>query len=314
MIVCVFVLQQKLWDAVMESRIRMQQVLALANRLPQPDSHDLFVKDQAASKCFDDVSRAAQGLIREYDDMIVGQWNKNDEIVNSCGSISAIPRNGTPDTDAIWNTISSRASAFRKYQNDVLDKWFQRTQIGFTATKKFKAVNQGIVQQVEQILQDRPRLLKRSRTHRVAGRVLGEPEAKVARKAGETEGMTEAEVEQIQKEKNEGDIDPEIYDDTDFYGELLRELIESNQRSAGDGRGDEDDDLAVTELNKLRNSTRRKKRDKQLSKGRKIRFDVIPELVNFMAPTGTDDLQAKAAEWDTAQLFANLFGSASSMS
>lgn len=304
----------------MESRIRMQPVLALANRLPPPATHSAFVAAPDVDAELAKATAGLQELVHAYDRIAVAQWNQNAEIVAACGNATALPaaaEEDAADLDALWTAMAARARAFRAYQNDVLDKWFQRTQIGFAATKKFKAVNVGIVQQVEQILQDRPRLLKRARTHRAGGRMLGRPEAKVARTAG-AEGndaaRTEAELVEAARAREQREtqaaVDPEIYDDTDFYGELLRELIEESQRT--DARSSEyDDAVATTELNRLRNSLRRKKHGNQLSKGRTIRYDIIPELVNFTAPVGTDDLQAKASEWDTAQLFANLFGSAS---
>ena len=301
----------------MESRIRMQPVLALANRLPPPTAHSAFAAEPEVGAGLEAVAAGLQALVGAFDRVAVAQWNQNAEIVAACGNATPLPVGDGNTTEAVWTALAARARAFRAYQNDVLDKWFQRTQIGFAATKKFKAVNVGIVQQVEQILQDRPRLLKRARTHRAGGRVLGRPEAKVARTAADAAAdadKTEAELVEAARAREQRDaqaaVDADIYDDTDFDGELLRELIEESQRS--DARGDDDADAAATtELNRLRNSLRRKKHGTQLSKGRKIRYDIIPELVNFTAPTGTDDLQAKASEWDTAQLFANLFGSAS---
>ena len=302
----------------MESRIRMQPVLALANRLPPAAAYSAFaaagegkVRAELAA-----TTAGLQELVRAFDRVAVAQWNQNAEIVAACGHATPLSDAGTADTDAVWTALAARARAFRAYQNDVLDRWFQRTQIGFAATKKFKAVNVGIVQQVEQILQDRPRLLKRARTHRAGGRMLGRPEAKVARTATEDAdaGRTEAELVEAARAREQSEtqaaVDADIYDDTDFYGELLRELIEESQRT--DARGsDYDDAVATTELTRLRNSLRRKKHGHQLSKGRTVRYDIIPELVNFTAPVTTDDLQAKASEWDTAQLFANLFGSGS---
>ena len=310
--------EQTLWDALMESRIRLQRALTLANRLPQPGAWQLFVEDEETKELMEKAAKATQQLLYLYDDMAVAQWNRNQELVNQCGPATALPRTDPADTDALWQAMQQRDEAFLPYENGVLDKWHQRTQVGFAAGKKFKAVNQGVVQQIEQVLQDRGRLLRRSQTHRSVGRVLGKPvrkamsaeEAAAAAAADSTKTEAELveEAQRAEEAEKEADVDPEIYDDTDFYGELLRELIQSSQRSAtaaqeGDGV------LAATELNRLRSSTRKKKKGKLYSKGRRVKYDVMPELVNFTAPVGAPDgAQAKAADWDTAQLFAHLFG------
>ena len=121
----------------MESRIRMQPVLALANRLPPAAAYSAFaaagegkVRAELAA-----TTAGLQELVRAYDRVAVAQWNQNAEIVAACGHATPLSDAGTADTDAVWTALAARARAFRAYQNDVLDRWFQRTQIGFAATK-----------------------------------------------------------------------------------------------------------------------------------------------------------------------------------
>lgn len=75
-------------------------------------------------------------------------------------------------------------------------------------------------------------------------------------------------------------IIPEIFDDDDFYHHLLREVIERKTQ-------DISDPLEVSrhwiEIQKLRTKIKRKI-DTKASKGRRIRYDVIPKLVSFMTP------------------------------
>ena len=63
----------------------------------------------------------------------------------------------------------------------------------------------------------------------------------------------------------------ELYDDADFYEQVLKEFLES----AGAGAG-----LAAAS----KPAKRRKIVDRRASKGRKLRYHVQQKLVNFCAP------------------------------
>jgi protein AATF/BFR2 len=89
--------------------------------------------------------------------------------------------------------------------------------------------------------------------------------------------------------------DPETYDDGDFYGQLLREFLESAGTDAAAAAG-------ADALRAGRGAKRRKAVDRRASKGRKLRYTVHEKLVNFMVPVASDPPPF------AAQLFANLFG------
>ncbi|KAI5894888.1 TRAUB-domain-containing protein [Schizophyllum commune H4-8] len=67
----------------------------------------------------------------------------------------------------------------------------------------------------------------------------------------------------------------EIFDDTDFYQQLLRQVIDAR----GGGAADNQDWVQAQKARKAR-----KKVDTKASKGRKIRYDVHEKLQNFMVP------------------------------
>ncbi|CAG8767245.1 17640_t:CDS:2, partial [Gigaspora rosea] len=73
--------------------------------------------------------------------------------------------------------------------------------------------------------------------------------------------------------------DTEIFDDTDFYQQLLRELIESRTI-------DTDDPVALgLRWATLRQTKQKKKNvDTKASKGRRLRYQVHEKLQNFMVP------------------------------
>jgi protein AATF/BFR2 len=82
------------------------------------------------------------------------------------------------------------------------------------------------------------------------------------------------------KDRHLKDYDAELFDDQDFYNQLLRELIERKTNSVSDPI---ELSRRAIELQKLRAQNKRKV-DTKASKGRKIRFDVHKPMVNFMAP------------------------------
>lgn len=65
------------------------------------------------------------------------------------------------------------------------------------------------------------------------------------------------------KAADEKEEDPEVFDDTDFYQQLLRDVIESR----GEGAGGADDWMALQREKKAK-----KKVDTKASKGRKLRY------------------------------------------
>jgi protein AATF/BFR2 len=79
----------------------------------------------------------------------------------------------------------------------------------------------------------------------------------------------------------EKDVSAEVYDDTDFYQALLRDVVDIGQGGAGFGGAGGPGSYANF------NNTSRKKAagvDPKASKGRKLRYHVHEKLQNFMAP------------------------------
>merc|ERR1712096_470022 len=71
-----------------------------------------------------------------------------------------------------------------------------------------------------------------------------------------------------------------MFDDSDFYHHLLRELIEKKTAASSDSA---EVGRQWLQIQKLR-SKLKKKVDTRASKGRKVRYDIHTKLVNFMAP------------------------------
>jgi protein AATF/BFR2 len=179
------------------------------------------------------------------------------------------------------------------FRDATIDKWDGKVKAGAGAApaSKFKALNQSVLSQVQTVLQDSARLIRRTRVKRSSYRVLGaalfaSPENKGSSAVAELygdgaggRGDDEPAAEGGKSARGLQEEDSEAYDDADFYQLLLRDLIES-AASAED----------ATELQaQLRAARRRvgkagKNVDTKASKGRKLRFDIQPKLVNFMFP------------------------------
>jgi len=71
----------------------------------------------------------------------------------------------------------------------------------------------------------------------------------------------------------EEDVDVEIFDDTDFYQQMLRDVIDA--RGRGNGLGGAEDWMAVQKQKKAK-----KKVDTKASKGRKLRCASFPFLLS----------------------------------
>jgi len=140
---------------------------------------------------------------------------------------------------------------------------------------------------VNEALSDYPRLLRKTRT---------------------TRGKVKSEVD------DDGEEDIGVFDDTDFYQQLLRDVIESR----GDGTGGMDDWIALQHEKKAK-----KKVDTKASKGRKLRYvllrwiskrylsphllsyETLEKLQNFMVPV---PIIGAWHEEQIDELFASLLG------
>jgi len=95
----------------------------------------------------------------------------------------------------------------------------------------------------------------------------------------------------------------EIYDDADFYGPLLKDLLEQrSQENIGALNGLSFQSVAPWQA--AREAKTRKVVDTRASKGRKMRFTVQEKIQNFMAPED----RGKWGDRQREELFASLFG------
>merc|ERR1711874_319088 len=143
--------------------------------------------------------------------------------------------------------------------------------------KSFSSFETSTLKQIEQIMANKPRLIERTRVKRSVYEVLGKEKTK--------EDVEDGEAGEEVREK-----DVEIFDDDDFYHQLLRELIE--RKTSSSVADSSQLGRQWLEIQKLRSRLKRKV-DMRATKGRKVRYDIHSKLVNFMAPIYTTTMNMK---------------------
>ncbi|KAH1178755.1 protein AATF [Mauremys mutica] len=321
--------QIALWDQLLEGRIKLQKALLTANQLPQPDTFPAFKKEggQEFASALKNSYKALKALLRALVDLqdellyqypgtrhlVDGKQSKmeSDEEIPSgsdeeMGGEDQMRRKGPPkrklEVEDYPEFMAKRFADFRTYRNNTLQKWHDKTKLASGKLGKgFSAFERSILTQIDQIMMDKERLLRRTQTKRSVYRVLGKLEQESQPVPESLPGCSEV-VPQAKSNTHLKDLDEEIFDDDDFYHQLLRELIERKTSSL-----DPNDQVAMGRqwlaIQKLRSKIQ-KKVDRKASKGRKIRYHVHSKLVSFMAPidhcTMNDDART--------ELYRSLFG------
>jgi protein AATF/BFR2 len=178
--------------------------------------------------------------------------------------------------------IEENFNSYTNFRNQVLQKWHDRTKTA--KDTKNPAANLNIITKIENALLNKNELVRKSQLYRGDYDIYGVDKP-----------------EPSDETQNEMQI-PEIFDDSEFYHQLLRELIEYKSNT-------DENQSEITkkfiELQKVR-SKMKKKVDTRASKGRKIRYVVHNKLVNFMPPTDTSEMTDEAKN----ELYNSLFGMA----
>ncbi|XP_075874439.1 protein AATF [Nelusetta ayraudi] len=313
--------QLTLWDQLLEGRIKLQKALVTANQLPQPQTFGEFKRRGGAElaaelKNSHKALKALQRTLVELHDQLLyqnpetrlvtlGQGEEEEEEIMSSGDEGG--GGGAPkrklEMAEYPDFMAKRFAAFQPYRDATLQKWHDKTRLTTgRRSKGFGAFDRNILSQVEQVMLDRERLLRRTQTRRSEYRVLGKAEAPAA--AIQQEEEEEQQQQQLKANAHLKDLDEDIFDDDDFYHQLLRELIERRTSAS-----DPNDQVAMGRqwlaIQKLRSKIK-KKVDTKASKGRKTRFHVHGKLLNFMAPVDHCAMSDEAR----SELYRGLFGQA----
>jgi len=206
----------------------------------------------------------------------------------------------TKALDQVDQMLEKRHEGVKKFRDSTLTLWQEKTAL--TTTKSFHAFDTPILEQINLILSDKHRLVNRTRNNRQNLVVLGKRK-KVEEHESEDDEAREGETMEKRKRERLQDsrLDEQIFDDSDFYQHLLRELIErkSSQITDSQALGKQ-----MVQLHKLRIKNKRKV-DTRASKGRKVRFDTHQKLIGFCASVTSPTSMPDSAR---DELFKSLFG------
>ncbi|CAL8255374.1 unnamed protein product [Merluccius merluccius] len=331
--------QLMLWDQLLEGRIKLQKALATANQLPQPQTFPEFKQRGGAEfagalKNSHKALKALQRSLLELQDQLLHQ-NPDTRPISLGKTYGAVANGDDEDEEEEEMEVGPAAGSgalkrkldvvqypgfmakrfadFQPYCNGTLQKWHDKTRLTMgKSSKGFGAFERNIVTQVEQVLLDKERLLRRTQTRRTEYRVLGKKETSSAAPPDEPaappedgkdgEEAASGEEQLLKANRHLKDLDEDIFDDDDFYHQLLRELIERKTSTA-----DPNDQVAMGRqwlaIQKLRSKIK-KRVDTKASKGRKVRFTIHSKLVNFMAPVDHSPMNDESR----TELFRCLFG------
>ncbi|XP_051014135.1 protein AATF [Acomys russatus] len=319
--------QIALWDQLLEGRIKLQKALLTTNQLPQPDVFPVF-KDKGGpefASALKNSHKALKALLRSLVDLqeeLLFQYpdtrylvngtkpktgseeisSEDDELVEEKQQQRRAPPKRKLEMEDYPSFMAKRSADFTVYRNRTLQKWHDKTKLASGKLGKgFGAFERSILTQIDHILMDKERLLRRTQTKRSVYRVLGKPEPAPEPVTESLPGEPET-LPQVPANAHLKDLDEEIFDDDDFYHQLLRELIERKTSSL-----DPNDQVAMGRqwlaIQKLRSKIR-KTVDRKASKGRKLRFHVLSKLLSFMVPIDHTAMNDDAR----TELYRSLFG------
>ncbi|WAO86487.1 Protein BFR2 [Fusarium falciforme] len=236
--------QRKVYDGLLNLRIRLQKALIAANTFaaiedsPEPESEPYEAAEEAAIKLLNTIS----SLKDNFGSSRAGDKRKRE-------------LDASMTTQEIWEQMQAEEERAVKVREAGLDKWSRKVQSVDTTRDGLKSRKDTLVTALrEQLLNPDNRLAKRSRVPRSCA------------PAQAAKGVTQ---------------DDDIYDDADFYQVLLKELVD--QRTV-DGSSASAGAVPTVMLTAAKEVKTRKNVDRKASKGRKMRFTVHEKLQNFMAP------------------------------
>lgn len=291
--------QLKMWERLLEMRIKMQSSLITANSYPHPEKFNRFCQDKQFKESTDKVVKTIESTLEnllELQEILVGRYPESKDVLKSAGSKRKLKtskpggRNKVARVNEFGSLIRDSYNDYKPFRNEVIQKWHDRTK----ASSNVKNIHQSqnILKKIENALFSKDEVIRKTQLYRGGYKLFEEP----PQQQKDDDGDEEGEPQQI--------YDEEIFEDSDFYHALLRELIEYKSNTI---ENPQEINAKLAELQRLRNKMK-KQVDTRASKGRKIRYVVHKKLVNFTAPDDnrrwTDDAKN--------ELFTSLFGGTSS--
>lgn len=282
--------QNKIFDQIIDSRIKLQKALTKSNSLPKdPETAKEFITSETDS-IIDQVEDKCYSLL-ETIIKLRNKFNKKD-------NLQEFPVPKKRKLDNHYGVAFQLDDTLSEFRGIVLNKWSRKVQSssGSNALNagKFKVINQSAEQQVVNNLNDMERLKRKTYLNRSAIEPLGYKEDNTDDIEEEEENPDVPKLV-IKKDKNEI---KQIFDDEDFYRLLLNDLIDKKITSSNPINGVT---LSLRQTQKAQKAN--KNIDTRASKGRKLKFNIQEPIAHFETSINT--------QWDDNQIdefFASLLG------
>ena len=318
--------QNDAWERSLKARILLQRGVNAAAKLPTPAYMvALKASDEGVAPAAATAAGAARGALSALlrlqaalmdgnpavaesasEDAVVTDGDKKRKARSATAEVSRMHLMASPASE-VWRAVDSMYGRYASFRDRSCDRWHRKAQVsvGKMAGGAAPAVAAAVVGRCARSIRASPRRCNRRCVCRndwcrvpqppshLAPRRLGEPAAAAEEDAtAPAEGRDEDVALAAATAAKEGERRvAELYDDADFYEQVLKEFLES----AGGGVAGA---AAATKPPK-----RRKVVDRRASKGRKLRYHIQQPLVNFCAPV---ELEVPAwAEKVFGQLFAS---------
>jgi len=157
--------QKELWESTLNLRIRLQKCINIANKLPQPDSYNLFSTfnknlRNSYEMVISNVKDLLNDLIEIQEELYI--QNPMTDITDSEPPLKKSKPSLTPED--FWTRIATTEIELNTSRISVIDKWNSKTNLVASAfaNKNFKALNQSIVSQVNKVLEDKEKKYSKS--------------------------------------------------------------------------------------------------------------------------------------------------------
>lgn len=276
--------QQKIWENLLEARIKAQKMLTTANAMPDYDSHIELLEvhseafsnkvEQSLSNIYnllDNLVELQSTLVKNFTD------TKNLKLKRKSKSKPSNMFTKRSKLAEYDDLISKNNELYNEFRNTTLQKWHERTKT--VKEMKGSTGNIDFMTKIQNALLKKDEMIRKTQLFRGGYNLFGRDTF------------------------NNGELySAEIFDDSEFYHQQLRELIEYKS-----GLDENQFEIAqkLIELQRVRGKMQ-KRVDTRASKGRKIRYIVHNKLVNFMAPNDECTMSDEAK----VELFNSLFGAA----
>ncbi|KAM3415851.1 hypothetical protein BST61_g9355 [Cercospora zeina] len=263
--------QRATFDSLLNTRMKLQKSLVATNTLVGTSAEQLDTETFEAQQALGAAETAAFNLWKS-----LNTFREDLAAAKTGGKRKRTTFSVESSTEELWKHICAQEGENRPTRDAVLKKWSHKTQgptVHAQTGRLAQTAEATIIDVIQEQLADTnmDRLLKRVHAPRSCAPL------------------------QASQRKTE---DENIYDDADFYGLLLKELLE--QKSA--------DSVAASNIDiglQMRRENKTKKNvDTKASKGRKLRYTVHEKLQNFMAPEDKTTWGEKQSD----ELFSSLFG------